>query len=73
MSEQVHLFFTASDMSGRDSNPLGNLCIAGLGVLLLIGNELEKRIDFGHLCTCQFSPIFGSRTLKNKAILPDAS
>ena len=62
MLEKVHLFFAASDMPRRDSNPFGNLCIAGLGVLLLIGNEFEKCIDFGHLCTYQFSLIFGGRT-----------
>ena len=45
-------------MSRGHSNPLGDLFVVGLGVLLLIGNQLEERIDFGHLCTYQFRPIF---------------
>ena len=64
--EKIYLFFASSDMSRRKSNPLGDLFVARLGVLLLIGNQFEKRIDFGHLCTCQFRSIFGNRISKDK-------
>ena len=69
MSEKIYLLFAASDMSRRDSNSLGNLCVADLGVLLLISNEFEERIDFGHLCTCQFRPIFGGSPPKEGCLI----